>query len=109
MIDSTKSRSRNAVNKQDTVFGVLIRHFEVQNRTENKSPRTVEWYNLVLGQLDARLQLEGLSTDIASINERAVRQLIQHLQERPGTKMTILSFAHDVQQGNRAPLVLLVT
>ena len=26
----------------------LISHFEVHNRTEGKSPRTVEWYNDVL-------------------------------------------------------------
>jgi len=28
---------------------VLAQHFDVHNRTEGKSPRTVGWYNEVLG------------------------------------------------------------
>ena len=34
-------------------LSALIRHFNVHNRTEGKSPRTVEWYDEVLGMLHA--------------------------------------------------------
>lgn len=33
------------VNKSDLNLETLAQHFEVFNRSENKSPRTVEWYN----------------------------------------------------------------
>ena len=31
-------------------LSVLIQHYEVHNRTEGKSPRTVQWYNEVLSR-----------------------------------------------------------
>ena len=91
MIGSSKRGLGNAANKPNMKLEVLIKHFEVQNRTENKSPRTVEWYNLVLGQLHAWLNREGLSSDVANIDEMIVRQFILHLRERPGTKGATLS------------------
>jgi len=38
-------------------LSVLIQHYEVHNRTEGKSPRTVQWYNEVPSML--RLWLES--------------------------------------------------
>ena len=35
--------------KSRSDLSVLMQHFEVHNRTEGKSPRTVGWYNEVLG------------------------------------------------------------
>ncbi|MCH8988223.1 MAG: hypothetical protein IIA92_05385 [Chloroflexi bacterium] len=37
------------IDKSKTDLSVLIQHFEVHNKTEGKSPRTVGWYNEVLG------------------------------------------------------------
>ena len=37
-------------------LSVLIKHFEVPNKTEGKSPRTVGWYNEVLSLLYRWLQ-----------------------------------------------------
>ena len=47
----------------------LIDHFEVHNRTEGKSPRTVEWYNEVLRLFLDWLTKSGLSTSLDQIGE----------------------------------------
>ena len=65
-------------------LSTLIRHFEVHNRTEGKSPNTVQWYNSALLPLYGWLQESGLQTDIGSIGEFEVRSFILHLQSKPG-------------------------
>ena len=40
---------REAMDKSNTDLSVIIRHFEIHNRTDGKSDRTVGWYNEVLG------------------------------------------------------------
>ena len=37
------------MDKSNVDLSLLTLHFEVHNRTEGKSPRTVGWYNEVLG------------------------------------------------------------
>ena len=39
------------MHEHDVDLSVLIERFEVHNRTEGKSPRTVDWYNQVLDSL----------------------------------------------------------
>jgi hypothetical protein len=51
------------MDKSGTDLSVLIKHFEVYNRTEGKSPRTVGWYNEVLGLLYRQLQEQGRSAN----------------------------------------------
>jgi hypothetical protein len=40
----------------------LIKHFESFNRSEGKSPRTVEWYTYVLEFFRQWLEENGMST-----------------------------------------------
>lgn len=79
------------MDKGDTDLSLLKKHFEIHNRTEGKSPRTVGWYNEVLGLFYAWLEGEGLSTALGDIDEMVVRQFILYLQSRPGTKGKTLS------------------
>ena len=65
-------------------LSVLMQHYEVHNRTEGKSPRTVGWYNEVLGMLIKWLEDGRLPTSIGAINEDIIRQFILYIQERPG-------------------------
>ncbi|NQW22494.1 MAG: tyrosine-type recombinase/integrase [SAR202 cluster bacterium] len=67
-------------------LSVLMQHFEVNNRTEGKSPRTVGWYNEVLGLFVRWLNDEESSTAIGNIDENTVRRFILHIQEKPGIK-----------------------
>ena len=48
------------MDKSNIKVSVLIQHYEVHNRTEGKSPRTVEWYNQVLVMLKEWLQSQGM-------------------------------------------------
>ena len=72
------------MDKPNTELSVLIQHFEVHNKTEGKSPRTVGWYNEVLGMFIKWLVEDGSSTAINDIDENVVRRFILHVQERPG-------------------------
>lgn len=65
---------------------MLLRHIEVHNKTEGRSPRTVGRYNEVLGMFIKWLKEDGSSTAIRDIDEYTVRRFILHVQERPGIK-----------------------
>ena len=74
------------MDKSNTDLSVLMQHFEVNNRTEGKSPKTVGWYNEVLGLFIRWLGEDGSSTAIGDIDENTVRRFILHIQEKPGRK-----------------------
>jgi len=59
------------MDKSNIDLSVLMQHFEGNNRTEGKSPRTVGWYNEVLGLFSRWLGEYGLSTLIGDIDEQA--------------------------------------
>ena len=51
MVVATGRGQSGLMHKKLIDLPVLMEHFEIHNRSEGKSPRTVEWYNPVLGQL----------------------------------------------------------
>ena len=57
-----RRRKQRAADAGQTDLQDLMGHFEVHNRTEGKSPRTVEWYNLALGKLRNWLIEQGEPT-----------------------------------------------
>ena len=56
----------------------LVQHFEIFNRSEGKSPKTVKWYSDVLNLFLRWLESEGMSTQIGVIGEFEVRSFILH-------------------------------
>jgi integrase/recombinase XerC/integrase/recombinase XerD len=60
----------------------LIQHFEVFNRSEGKSPRTVKWYSDVLNLLLRWLESETRPTRLEDIGENEIRAFILHLQDK---------------------------
>ena len=70
------------MNKGTIELSQLIQHFESYNRSERKSPRTVEWYTYVLEFFRHWLQDNGLPTNLGAIGEEEVREFILYLQER---------------------------
>jgi len=70
---------------------VIKKHFEIHNRTEGKSARTVGWYNEVLGLLYRWLQEQSIPTILDSIDEMVIREFIMDLQSRPGIKGKAMS------------------
>ena len=60
----------------------LIKHFESFNRSEGKSPRTLEWYTYVLEFFRHWLEECGWSTALKDTGEDEVREFVLYLQER---------------------------
>lgn len=75
----------------DTDLSLVMKHFEVHNKTEGKSESTVLWYNEVLGLFRGWLKDNGLPTTLEFMDEMTVRQFILHLQNRPGLKGPVAS------------------
>jgi integrase/recombinase XerC/integrase/recombinase XerD len=87
------------MDKSGTDLSILIRQYEVQNRTEGKSGKTVSWYNELLGLFYKWLKSQELPTTLEFMNEDVVRLFILDLQERPGLrgpKMSTHSVANRV-------------
>jgi len=59
---NSRYAASEAMDKGNSDFSIFIRHLEVHNKTEGKSPRTVEWYNEVLGLLYVWWEGSQLST-----------------------------------------------
>ena len=72
------------MNKNKLELSTLTQHFEVHNRTEGKSVRTVEWYNQALELFHDWLVGEGMSTSLEHLGEDEVRQFILYLNGRKG-------------------------
>ena len=87
MMESQNKRQRKGpMDSGQTDLLDLMRHFEIHNKTEGKSPRTVEWYNLALGKLRNWLIEQGEPTVLSGLDELKVRMFLLDLQERPGIK-----------------------
>ena len=52
------------MDKSEIDLSVLIRQFEIHNRTEGKSPKTVLWYNELLGLFYSWLKSEKLPSTL---------------------------------------------
>ena len=91
MVVANGRRQSGLMHKKIIDLPVLMEHFEIHNRTEGKSPRTVEWYNLVLGQLCHWLECRGTPTTLEHVDEMMIRRFILFLQEKPGTKAKTMS------------------
>ena len=74
-----KKQSWAEMDKSQTPFGKLQAAFEVYNRTTNKSPRTIYWYNEKLGLFHRFLGPEAVLADVTIAN---VRGFVADLQSR---------------------------
>jgi site-specific recombinase XerD len=70
------------MDRESIELSQLIKHFESFNRSERKSPRTVEWYTYVLEFFEQWLKDNGLLTNVGAIGESVVREFILYLQQR---------------------------
>ena len=64
----------------------LVKQFELHNRSDGKSEKTVRWYNQALGLFQGWLSSQGKSTHLRDLGEDEVRHFILHLQCRRGVK-----------------------
>lgn len=68
--------------KQNIPLTDLIRYFDTYNRSDGKSPSTLQWYNGTLNLFNSWLISSGRPVSLGSINETVVREFILWLQER---------------------------
>ena len=92
MVDGRKYW-RGDMRKSDTDLSVLIQYFEIHNKAERKSEKTVGWYNEVLGLFHMWLRYDNQETSLSAIDEMVVRQFILYLQKRqaPRAKWLLLT------------------
>ncbi len=78
----TKARNRRweDVDKDSIELKVLAQHFELFNRTEGKSQKTIRWYNLALRLFENFLIESEKSTKLVDLDESTVREFILYLQ-----------------------------
>ncbi len=68
--------------KGNIELGRLKQHFESYNKSENKSERTVEWYNEALSQFQKWLLDQKIPTKLQAIGEDEVRDFIVYLRDQ---------------------------
>ena len=69
--------------EKDTIeLSALAKHFELNNRTEGKSSKTIDWYNLALKQFHRFLIESEKSTNLGELGVSEVREFILYLQGR---------------------------
>jgi site-specific recombinase XerD len=61
---------------------VLISRYELSNRAEGKSPKTVQWYSDILWLFVAYLKGEGYPDDISSLNMEVARGYVIYLRNK---------------------------
>ena len=104
MVGRRYSRSRN-VNKGKLELAELAKQFELHNRSDGRSEKTVRWYNQSLGLFQGWLSSEGMSTRLRDLGEEEVRHFILHLQGRKGVRGESVQ-PHGEQPCPGAPLLL---
>ena len=58
-------------------LSALAQHFEVHNRSESKSPRTIEWYNQALELLRNDVHLQDRYIKVLGKMRRAIIRLYE--------------------------------
>lgn len=77
-----RNRRWEELAKDDTPLEKLAQHFEAYNRSEGKSPRTIEWYSRVIKYLTQYLERQGYRTQLGEVNIHVVREFILYLQTK---------------------------
>jgi integrase/recombinase XerC/integrase/recombinase XerD len=82
MMVRAKNRRWHELQKDGISLDRLAQHFEAYNRSEGKSPRTVECYSRVLKYFGDYLRDHNLPSSLGHLNIQVVRDFILYLQTR---------------------------
>ncbi len=87
----SKQRRQRQVRWQDMkrrtiTLAELIRHYDVFNRSEGKSPATGSFYNEKLTNFIRYLESQGIEPLLDNVGIANVRAFIRYLQEKPKWK-----------------------
>ena len=82
MVKKANNKRWERMNKSDVSLDKPMFQYEVFNRTEGKTDKTIEWYNQSLHQLNAFLRQNGHSNLLKDLDLELIRTYILHLQKR---------------------------
>jgi hypothetical protein len=74
MVVRAKNRSWQELEKDNIPLERLARHLEAYNRSEGKSPRTIEWYGRVLRFFEEYLKEQGNTTKLGDLTLDVARE-----------------------------------
>ena len=77
----------------------LIQGFKLSCQTENKSPKTIEWYTCFLDRFHQFLKRNDYPTDVKRINKDHIRKYILFLQQEAKTPHTERPLSQSTVQG----------
>ena len=77
-----KNRRWQELEKDNIPLERLARHFEAYNRSEGKSPATVEWYRRVLTYFGNYLNEHNMPSTLGDLNILVVREFVLYLQTK---------------------------
>ena len=69
---ATRNQRWEHMDKSGTDLSVLIKQYEVHNKTEGKTAKTVLWYNELLGLFYQWLRSSQMPTTLDCLNEDVV-------------------------------------
>jgi site-specific recombinase XerD len=81
MVVTGKNKRCKRLDQDNIPLEKLAQHFEAYNRTEAKSPRTVECYNSVLRYFGDFLREHNYPDTLGALNINVVREFILYLQQ----------------------------
>jgi len=80
MVFSRKNRRWEELTKESLELADLAIEFELYNKTDGKSSKTIDWYNLSLKLFRRYLIESEQSTKLSNLGERQIREFILYLQ-----------------------------
>ena len=83
-MDGKRDRGCHGMDRNELTLRSLIDHFQLHNRSDGKSPRTVGWYNEALGLFTDWLHQHGIPTSLEHLEEDRAREFVLYLQTRNG-------------------------
>ncbi len=82
MVTRAKNGRWRELVKDNIPLERLAQHYEAHNRSDGKSPRTVEWYSRVIGYFAEYLRSEGYAAQLGDVDIGVVREFILYLQSK---------------------------
>jgi len=100
----TRFRLVKTTTKTNTKLYELIDYYEVCNRCESKSHRTITWYTENLNQFLTYLKSHKLSDSVDDIDIKVLRQYVLYLMKRKKFKGKNGNGSNGIDPGTLAPL-----
>ena len=101
MVVRAKNTRWQELEKDDIPLERLPRHFEAYNRSEEKSPRTIEWCGQVLRFFKEYLKEQSYTTRLGDLTLDVAREFIPYLFMLAGSGTSIHRYHPQAPEANQ--------